>query len=81
MVAFAHSPNTQIVPQSRRGSQWNGLAHVSDLFATWSQLAGVVVVVVLCGDQPLLLEAVVCGCVLLLCELCLAFVWMCVVAV
>jgi len=40
VVAFAHSPNTQIVPQSRRGSQWNGLAHVSDLFATWSELAG-----------------------------------------
>jgi len=38
--AFAYSPSRRVIPSHRRGMTWSGLMHVSDIFATFSQIAG-----------------------------------------
>jgi len=38
--AFVYSASTRWIPTSRRGTTWSGLAHVSDIFATFAGRAG-----------------------------------------
>eukprot|EP00658_Telonema_sp_P-2_P013750 TRINITY_DN15212_c0_g1_i4.p1 TRINITY_DN15212_c0_g1~~TRINITY_DN15212_c0_g1_i4.p1 ORF type:complete len:454 (+),score=104.07 TRINITY_DN15212_c0_g1_i4:58-1419(+) len=39
--AFAYSPSAKLIPRWRRGQEWHGLMHTSDLFETFAQLAGI----------------------------------------
>mmetsp|Transcript_69641 Transcript_69641/g.186816 ORF Transcript_69641/g.186816 Transcript_69641/m.186816 type:complete len:546 (-) Transcript_69641:171-1808(-) len=38
--AFVHSPSAHWLPTARRGTEWNGMAHVADIFPTMAMLAG-----------------------------------------